>query len=153
MMRKRGVFAAIVILVLILAPSACSQTQPHGKVQIAFADEIDKAAYKSMDEKIIGKEDDMAAIFTDGLLQGLVLEYGEMDMEGIQFAPDEKIFDLHQLTDDHRATVKTYFGDVDPTLRLSFDGAESREEYFLFQSGEDGSTLLLPADDFLSPKA
>ena len=153
MTRNRCVFAAVVILALVLTLSACGQTKPHGTAQVCFADEVDKAAYKSMDEKIIDQGGDMVAIFTDGLLQNLVLEYGQMDMDGIQFTPEEKIFELPLLTDDHLLTVKTYFWDVNPTLRLSFNGAEGREEYFLFQSGKDGSILLLPADDFLSPKA
>ena len=153
MITKRGIFAVILTMALVLVFSACGQTKPHGKAQICFADEIDKTAYKSVEEIIIDEEGNMVAIFTDGLLQNLVLEYGQMDADGIQFIPEEKIFDRPQLADDHLLAVKTYFGDVNPTLRLSFDGAEGREEQFLFQSGEDGSIFLMPVDDFLSPKA
>ena len=66
--RKRSIFAVILTTALVLAFSACSQIKSNDKAQVCFADEVDKAAYESVDEKIIGEDGSILLIPADDFL-------------------------------------------------------------------------------------
>ena len=67
------------------------------------------------------------------------------------FTEDSEFWAASDLPDGSTVLLLTWIGDVLPTLKLSFVSAGQKREYYISQSGKDGSLVLLDGTQFLSP--
>ena len=82
-------------------------------------------------------------IYTGGVVYNFRVEYGKIDPEGLVFTPEYEVCRREQLDADTLVVISAYFPDTLPNLRVSCESAYGYEQFYLYQSGEDGSILLM----------
>lgn len=106
--------------------------------------ELDKSAYQNRAEITLDEDGAVVCITTGKELTDIVLEYGNWDMDGVVFTPEQKIFFSESMSPETILVLHTYFSDVMPNIRITYKTKSGTEfSHFLFQSGMDGSIMLM----------
>lgn len=106
--------------------------------------ELDMSAYQNRAEITLDEDGAVVCITTGKELTDIVLEYGNWDMDGVVFTPEQKIFFSESMSPDTILVLHTYFSDVMPNIRITYKTKSGTEfSHFLFQSGMDGSIMLM----------
>lgn len=82
-------------------------------------------------------------LYTDTTVYDVRLEVGTWNAAATVFTPTYNALAVYSLTPGDGIIVKAAFGDVLPTLRLSYVSGEERICKYIMQSGKDGSILLI----------
>ena len=114
-----------------------------GTLCAALLTEIDRTAFADTTEITLDAEGEAVALYAERRLRGVVLERGSWDENAVTFTPEEVLFTAPEMDGSLLVVVHTYFGDALPHLRVTYTGAEGEIQRYLFQSGEDGSILLV----------
>lgn len=80
---------------------------------------------------------------TDGAVADIRLEYGGWNDAGTEFIPSAVIFACDGISEDSAIIVQCQLPDVMPVLRLHYVSQGVPYSRYIFQSGKDGSILLL----------
>lgn len=123
-------------------PAALPEGTP-GTVEAVLAQDVDLDSFTQSAEAIMDAEGEQVVLYTDGMVSGLTLEYGTWDEDGVYFSPKATVFAANTLTPGDAIMLQTMFSDTMPHLRLRYTSDGEEFTYFLFQSGKDGSILLL----------
>lgn len=91
----------------------------------------------------IDDEGETILLSTNGLVYDLTLEYGSWDMDGMVFYPSATVFAASSLSFSEAVTLHLFIPDVMSNMRLTYTTDEGTIQKYIFQSGEDGSILLL----------
>lgn len=125
-------------------PKASQPDNPElGTLSADHLDHVDADRFGRVIEAAVDAEGEQVALYTDDVLEDVVVEQGTMDPEGEVFTPEHELLRVKKLTSDMLLVIHTYFTDTVPTLRVQYTGANGPEWRYLFQSGKDGSILLL----------
>ncbi len=81
-------------------------------------------------------------------LKDFALEYVEWDDEAFTVSQAMPLYTTSPLSPGDNLNIYCYFEDILPSLRIRYTDAEGNARcFYLFQSGRDGSLLLLPEDE------
>jgi hypothetical protein len=105
--------------------------------------ESDISRFEQLYDVTIDDEGEIVLLSTTGLVYDLILEYGTWNAEGTQFIPTSTVFAASSLSYNEAVTVQLFIPDVMSNLRLTYTTDEGTTQKFIFQSGKDGSILLL----------
>ncbi len=114
-----------------------------GVVDAIEYNECSLVLYEQFYEVVIDEEGVAVLLTTDGLVYDFTLEYGSWDSDGIVFTPTSTVFAASSLSYCDGVVVRLYIPDVMPNLRLTYTTEEGTFQKYIFQSGKDGSILLL----------
>lgn len=123
-------------------PASLPQGTP-GTVEAVLAQDVDLDSFSQFAEAPLDADGEQVVLFTDGLVTNLTLELGEWDPDGIQFMPKATIFAASTLSPGDAVMLMTMFSDTMPHLRMRYSSGGTEYTYFLFQSGMDGSIVLI----------
>ena len=73
----------------------------------------------------------------------MMLEYGSWSYDGTVFYPSNTVFAASNLSFSEAIVLRLFIPDVMPNMRLTYTTDEGTTQKYIFQSGEDGSILLL----------
>ncbi len=156
---KRTISSILMASILLLMLAGCNQAPEESKSQAEppqpsstlHADHLSAVQEDQFDrvfQTVIDPEGEHVALYTDGLLKDFVVEQGTMDADAVTFHPDHPLFRARELDADTLLILYTYFTDTVPTLRVSYTGPDGPEQCYLFQSGKDGSILMIAEQDW-----
>ena len=114
-----------------------------GDVDAVLFGQTDPDQFEQFAEVVIDKEGEAVLLHTEGLVYDVTIEYGEWNSEGTVFTPTSTVFAAASLTPYDGVLLQAYFPDVMPILRLNYTTDEGTIQKYIFQSGKDGSILLL----------
>lgn len=120
--------------------------EKSGGIGVMNADlfnEADLSLFEQFYDVIIDDEGESVLLTTNGLVYDLTLEYGSWDSEGTVFSPITTVFAASSLSYHEAVMVRLFIPDVMPNLRLTYTTDEGTTQKYIFQSGMDGSILLL----------
>lgn len=123
-------------------PAALPELQP-GVVNACLAQDVDLDRFTQFAEVPLDPDGEQVVLYSDGLVTELKLEIGSWDMEGTMFIPASTVFAASSLTPGDAIMLSTMFSDTMPHIRMTYTSAGEEYTYFLFQSGKDGSILIL----------
>lgn len=114
-----------------------------GTVNAALFGETDPSRFEQFAEVIIDKEGEAVLLYTDGLVYDVTIECGAWNEDGTVFTPNSTVFSATSLTPYDGVLLQAYFPDVMPNLRLTYTTDTGTVQKYVFQSGMDGSILLI----------
>lgn len=114
-----------------------------GAVDAVLFGQTDPTQFEQFAEVIIDREGEAVLLHTEGLVFDVTIEYGQWNGEGTVFTPTVTVFAASNLTPYDGVLLQAYFPDVMPNLRLTYTTAEGVVQKYIFQSGKDGSILLV----------
>ncbi len=114
-----------------------------GTVEASLFSNTDPEQFDQFAEIILEKDGESVLLHTEGLVYDVFIEYGTWNMDGTIFSPTSTVFAASSLTPYDGILLQTYFPDVMPNLRLSYTTDSGIVQKYIFQSGKDGSILLL----------
>lgn len=114
-----------------------------GTVEAVLAQDVDLDSFTQFAEATMDAEGEQVVLYTDGMVTNLTLEQGSWDMDGTHFSPKATVFAANTLTPGDAIMLQTMFSDTMPHLRLRYTSGGEEHTYFLFQSGKDGSIILM----------
>lgn len=114
-----------------------------GTIDATLFGQTDPDQFEQFAEVIIDKEGEAVLLHTEGLVYDVTIEYGTWDSEGTVFTPTTTVFAASSLTPYDGVLVQVYFPDVMPNLRLTYASEDGTIQKYIFQSGKDGSILLV----------
>ena len=120
-----------------------TQAPADGVLKAARAAEVDLSKLATPIELMLEENGERVALYVEGTIRGFVLERGSWDENAVQFTPEETLFLAQEMGDGAVLLLTTQFGDALPHLRVTYTGAEGEIQRYLFQSGEDGSILII----------
>lgn len=123
-------------------PAALPEGVP-GTVEAVLAQDVDLDRFTQFAEATLETDGEQVVLYTEGMVTNLTLEIGEWNMDGTYFAPNATIFAANTLTPGDAILLQTMFSDTLPHLRLRYTSGGEEYTYFLFQSGKDGSIILM----------
>lgn len=123
-------------------PSTTALPEPAGTLKADLLQNVDPAKFAQTYQMTIDAKGEKVALYTDGMIHDLLIEYGSMGPEDNTFTPEYTVFSAKSVSSDSLIIICTYFPDVLPNLRVQYTGAGGSITRFLFQSGKDGSILL-----------
>ena len=91
----------------------------------------------------IDEEGEAILLSTNGLVYDVMLEYGSWSYDGTVFYPSNTVFAASNLSFSEAIVLRLFIPDVMPNMRLTYTTDEGTTQKYIFQSGEDGSILLL----------
>lgn len=127
-------------------PADLPQTAP-GIVEACLVQDVDLDSFSQFAEVTLDAEGEQVALFTDGLVTNLTLEIGQWDESGTDFYPKATIFAVNTLSPGDAVMLQTMFSDTMPHIRMRYLSGGTEYSCFLFQSGMDGSIILLSDSD------
>ena len=120
-----------------------TQAPADGVVKVSRAAEVDLSGFATPVELLLEEDGEQVALYVEGQITGFVLERGSWDENAVHFIPEETLFLAQEMGNHALLLITTQFGDALPHLRVTYTGAEGEIQRYLFQSGEDGSILLV----------
>lgn len=82
-------------------------------------------------------------LFADVALTDVTLEFGSWNQDCTEFQPESLLLFHSELAVGEAVWLHTYFSDVLPNIRLTYTAEGISYTCFLFQSGMDGSIILM----------
>ena len=120
-----------------------TQAPADGVLKAARAAEVDFGKLATPIELTLEEDGERVALYVEGRITGFVLERGSWDENAVQFTPEETLFLAQEMGNGAVLLFTTQVGDALPHLRVTYTGPEGEIQRYLFQSGEDGSILLV----------
>ena len=114
-----------------------------GTVNAVLAQDVDLDSFTQYAEAALDPDGEQVVLYTDGMVTNLTLELGAWDESGSYFSPKATVFAANTLTPGDAIMLQTMFSDTMPHLRLRYTSGGEEYTYFLFQSGKDGSIILM----------
>lgn len=114
-----------------------------GTVEAELFGQTDPSQFEQFAEVVIDKEGEAILLHTEGLVYDVTIEYGAWNSEGTVFTPSATVFAAGSLTPYDGVLLQAFIPDVMPNLRLTYTSEEGTIRKFIFQSGMDGSILLV----------
>ncbi len=124
------------------SPPETTLPEPAGTLKADLLQNVDPDKFGQTYQITIDAKGEKVALYTDGMIHDLLIEYGSMGLEDNAFTPEYTVFSAKSMSPDSLIIICTYFPDLLPNLRVQYTGAEGNITRFLFQSGKDGSILL-----------
>lgn len=114
-----------------------------GVINAELLDDAQRTDFEQFYDVSIDDEGETILLSTNGLVYDLTLEYGSWDMDGMVFYPSATVFAASSLSFSEAVTLHLFIPDVMSNMRLTYTTDEGTIQKYIFQSGEDGSILLL----------
>lgn len=114
-----------------------------GTVTAQLWNEADQTGFEQFYNVSIDDQGEAILLSTNGLVYDLTLEYGTWDMDGMVFCPSATVFAASSLSYSDAVILRLYIPDVMSNMRLTYTTDEGTIQKYIFQSGMDGSILLL----------
>ncbi len=114
-----------------------------GTLSAMLSSGVDSSRFSQVMEVVQDAEGEQVALWSDGEITDLRIDFGLMDPEGISFCPSGPGFTASSLSADQLILLRLYFSDTSPSVRIQYTGAQGEIVRYLFQSGKDGSILML----------
>lgn len=114
-----------------------------GTVAADLAQDVDLESFSQFAEALLDSDGERVVLHTDGLVTNLTLEIGQWTADGVAFIPKSTVFTANTLTPGDAIMLYTMFSDTMPHIRLRYTSGGNDHSYFITQSGEDGSIILL----------
>lgn len=114
-----------------------------GTVTAQLWNEADQTGFEQFYNVSIDDQGEAILLSTNGLVYDLTLEYGSWDMDGMVFYPSSTVFAASSLSYSDAVILHLYIPDVMSNMRLTYTTNEGVIQKYIFQSGKDGSILLL----------
>lgn len=114
-----------------------------GTVTAQLWNEADQTGFEQFYNVSIDDQGEAILLSTNGLVYDLTLEYGSWDMDGMVFYPSSTVFAASSLSYSDAVILHLYIPDVMSNMRLTYTTNEGAIQKYIFQSGKDGSILLL----------
>lgn len=114
-----------------------------GVVTAQLWDTAQQAEFEQHYNVTIDAEGETILLSTNGLVYDLTLELGQWDMDGVNFYPEATVFAVSSLSFSDAVILKLFIPDVMSNMRLTYTTDAGTTQKYIFQSGEDGSILLL----------
>ena len=114
-----------------------------GTVTAQLWNEADQTVFEQFYDVSVDDEGEVILLSTNGLVYDLKLEYGSWDMDGMVFSPNSTVFAASSLSYSDAVILHLYIPDVLSNMRLTYTTDDGIVQKFIFQSGKDGSILLL----------
>lgn len=103
----------------------------------------DQTQFEQFYDVFIDDEGETILLSTNGLVYDLTLEYGSWNSDGTVFYPSATVFAASSLSFSEAVILQLSIPDVMSNMRLTYTTDEGTIQKYIFQSGEDGSILLL----------
>lgn len=117
--------------------------ETKGSIQALHFADADMSQYTQIAEVITDADGGMYLLYAQGAISDLYIESGSWNQDGTQFIPDCTIFASASLTPGDGVMVQSFIPDTMPRLRITYRSGEETVSLFLFESGKDGSVLLI----------
>ena len=117
--------------------------QAPGGLHAARADEVDPSEFtirRSCDVDADGQE---VYLYSSGSIRNFRLDLGTPDSSGVNFRIERNLCTLEKLNEGEAVKLTAVFPDGQPNLRVTYENDMGIEEYYVTQSGENGSILLI----------
>lgn len=114
-----------------------------GTVTAQLWNEADQTGFEQFYNVSIDDQGEAILLSTNGLVYDLTLEYSSWDMDGMVFYPSSTVFAASSLSYSDAVILHLYIPDVMSNMRLTYTTNEGVIQKYIFQSGKDGSILLL----------
>ena len=114
-----------------------------GVVNATLWTEAAQTDFEQFYDVTIDHEGEVILLSTNGLVYDLTLEYGYWDSEGTVFYPTATVFAASSLSFSEAVILRLFIPDVLSNMRLTYTTDEGTIQKYIFQSGMDGSILLL----------
>lgn len=114
-----------------------------GTVHAALWNESLQTDFEQLYNVTVDAEGEAVLLSTDGLVYDLTLEYGSWNSDGTVFTPTATVFAASSLSFSEAVFLRLYIPDVMSNMRLTYTTDEGTTQKYIFQSGMDGSILLL----------
>ena len=124
--------------------SATKRPAEAGLLHAAPADAPDLPDFDRIREITVDREGEEVLLYSDGRLKNFMLARGTLDPDTGNFSLSRVLHTAKILDAGEALRFTVQFSDTVPDLRITFTGADGDTRLFLFQSGEDGSILLIP---------
>ena len=106
------------------------------------------AAGMQFTDLVVDEEADPIVLIPQRNMRSFVLEYLDWDAAAMVPTVAMTLYAATYLSPGNNLRVSCYFEDVMPNLRVRYTNAEGEAQcFYLFQSGRDGSLLLLPESE------
>lgn len=116
---------------------------PSGTVYAALAQDVELDDFTQFAEAILTDGGDRVILYSDKLVSNVTIEVGTWSSDGIYYTPTATVFYATSLSDGDAIMLETNFSSTMPALRLSYNSNDEIHRFFITQSGEDGSIILL----------
>lgn len=120
------------------------QVYSQGNLSAVLFHEADPTLYASLTEVILEPQGAPFLLTTDDLIYDVTITQGYWDYTGTRFIPEATVFTADRMTPGNAIMVQAYIPDVMSNLQITYTSGDQTITVYLFQSGEDGSALLLP---------
>lgn len=114
-----------------------------GAVNAALWGDANQPQFEQFYDVVIDDEGETILLSTNGLVYDLTLEYGSWSSDGTVFYPSATVFAASSLSFSEAVILHLYIPDVMSNMRLTYTTDEGTIQKYIFQSGKDGSILLL----------
>lgn len=112
-------------------------------INAALGAQIDSEQFAQTIPVTLDAEGEKIAIFSGNVVYNVQLAHGSLGVDE-QFAVNQILFAANRLTENDLLLIHAYIPDGQPNLRLTLHSeAEEVRTYYITQSGDDGSILLL----------
>lgn len=119
------------------------KTGGAGVIMADLFKESDLNRFEQFSNVIIDEEGESVLLYTNGLVYDLTLEYGSCYDDSMQFVPISTVFAASSMAANEAIMVRLFIPDVMSNLRLTYTTDAGTTQKYIFQSGKDGSILLL----------
>lgn len=126
------------------------QYPPQGAVAGSFGLWFDLDGDISFEDVVVDEDADPIILYPDPGVRDFVLEEVVWDEETMTIEGAKPLYQAEEFTGAESLRIFCYIPDVLPTLRVRAVNAQGEAEcWYIFQSGRDGSLLLLSESDVL----
>ncbi len=148
-MKKLLTLSLAALLALSLFACGKAATPPALGIIVAdYVENVNKSDFKNITQATSDAADVTIALHTDGqTVQNVLLESGQTSGSDNHFTPEETIYQSEQLGPDDLAVIQVPFFETMPNLRLTYTGANDTVQFYVAQSGKDGSLLLIDTEE------
>ncbi len=83
------------------------------------------------------------ALYTDGMIKNFTIIKVSMDFDTLEYKDEKQLFNLDTFDTDSVVVVRAFFDDTASNLKVTYTTDAGTVIRYLYQSGQDGSILLL----------
>ena len=123
--------------------SATKRPAEAGLLHAAPADSPDLPDFDRIREITVDREGEDVILYSDGRLRNFMLARGTLDPDTGNFSLSRVLHTAKILDAGEALRFTVQCSDTVPDLRITFTGADGDARFFLTQSGEDGSLILI----------
>lgn len=114
-----------------------------------IAEEIEQAdtgRFAQLMDVVIHPQGEQVLLYSDKTIRNLKITCGSWTPDGLYFIPDYDVFNATGVSDKQAIAIRLSIPEILPNLMVSYEAANETKRFYISQSGEDGSIILLPVE-------